>query len=226
MLDKFTISTESANRLLDVVLGVIPSLVLAIIVFVVGWVIAWFVQRGVVTVFNKAKFIDDAFRGVGFEEVTRRAGMSINIGKFFGVIIKVFIILLSLVLSLDILGFNQINDFFINRVLAYIPNVISAAIIITIGVLLANFVAKVIMSASKAASVSSGFASALSKYSIIVFTVFVALGELGVATQIINTIIGGVITAISIAIGLAFGLGGQEVASDTLKKIREEMKNR
>ena len=49
------------------------------------------------------------------------------------------------------------------------------------------------------------------------FAVVVAINQLGIATNLINTLFTGFVGALAIALGLAFGLGGRDLASRTLE---------
>jgi hypothetical protein len=49
------------------------------------------------------------------------------------------------------------------------------------------------------------------------FAIVIAVNQLGIASNLINTMVTGFIGAIALAIGLAFGLGGRDLASRTLE---------
>ena len=53
---------------------------------------------------------------------------------------------------------------------------------------------------------------------IIVLTVFIILGQLNIAEQIVNSAFIILFGAICLAFGLAFGLGGKDWASEMVKK--------
>jgi len=56
-------------------------------------------------------------------------------------------------------------------------------------------------------------------YSIVVFTIFLVLGQLKVAQEIITNAFILVSGALCLAFGIAFGLGGKDFAADLLKNI-------
>ena len=49
------------------------------------------------------------------------------------------------------------------------------------------------------------------------FAIVVAINQLGIATNLINTLFTGFVGALAVALGLAFGLGGRDLASRTLE---------
>lgn len=215
--------SSSAQAVIGAPLQYLPQLVSAVIIVVIGWIIAIIVERAIRSVFKSVSFIDESLRSLGLEKVTRRAGVRVDLGYFFGVIFKVFIIVIAFVAAFDVLGLQNINQFLTTEVLSYIPNVISSAVVLVIGLLVANFVAGLVHRATSAARVSGGLAVTITKWAIIVFSVLVALGELGVASDIIRSLIVGVIASFSLGLGLAFGLGGQQAAADFLQRIRNDL---
>jgi hypothetical protein len=61
-------------------------------------------------------------------------------------------------------------------------------------------------------------------YSIVVFTVFLVLGQLKIAQDIITNAFILVFGAFCLAFGIAFGLGGKDYAADVLKNLKANRK--
>ena len=215
--------SSNADKLLDIVFGILPQLIVAILVVLVGWIVGWLFERALRTVFRAIPVFDETLRNIGVEKITERAGMRVDLGKFFGVIVKVFVIFAFLLVAFDILGLKEINIFLTETVLSYIPSVISAALVMMLGLIVADFVSKIVSGGAKAVKVDAGLATKITKWSIIIFSALIALSELGVAQGIIEATIGGIIAAISLALGLSFGLGGQQAASDFLDRVKSDI---
>ena len=45
------------------------------------------------------------------------------------------------------------------------------------------------------------------------------LSQLGIAQDLIETLLSGIVAALALALGLAFGLGGKEKAKEVLDKV-------
>ena len=215
--------SRNAKELIELPLNVVPQLVIAIAIIIVGCIFGWLIDKVIRSIFRALPFFDTALKNVGLEEMTKRAGLRVDIGKFFGVIFRIFIIFVFLVMAFDVLNLEAVNQFFINQVLVYIPNVISASIILIIGLLAANFFGNIVVGASRAAKVEGGLAGKVTKWAIVVFSTLVALSELGVASTIIESLVVGVIAAVSLALGLAFGLGGQKSAGELIDRIKHDI---
>ena len=123
------------------------------------------------------------------------------------------------VVALDLLNLNAINVFF-SQVLAYIPRIIIAAIIIVVAAFIADIVEDVVKSATRATKLkSANFAGMVAKWAVWIFAVLEAVQQLGISLGFINGLYNGLVLTVSIALGIAFGFGGKHVAEKFLNKI-------
>lgn len=201
----------------------VPSLLLAIILFIIGLVVGSIVGKAIAQVISALK-IDKLFESAGVEEVMARMGMTLNIGKFFGVIVKWFIVIVFLMASLQIIGLTQVNDFLRTAVLFYLPKVIIAAIVLIIATILADIMRKLVVASAKAANIASAnMLGSITYYAIWGFAFIIALSELGIASAFMQILFTGLIAALALALGLSFGLGGQVAAARAIDSISKEM---
>src|SRR3989344_7426030 len=167
----------------------IPNLVAAVVVFFVGWAIAIAIGRLVEKVLVVLR-VNQAFENVkGLRDAAQRADVSINVPRLLGEIVKWFFILVTLLAATNILGLAEVSQF-LRQVLAYVPNVVVAALILVIAVVLANFVYRTVAASVSAAGFGSASAiAAVSKWAILVFALLAALVQLNVAVTLIQTIL-------------------------------------
>lgn len=202
----------------------LPRLVAAIVVFLVGWLIAVLIGK---LAFHVVKMlqIDRALDSVGFKKAWERSGFKLNSSFFFYELVKWFFIVVFLMAAANILGLNEVSQF-LKTVVLYIPNVIVAAVILLIGILVAKFLEGLVMASVKAAElVSANFLGALTKWAVVIFSLLVALAQLGIAEDIVRIIVVGIVAAVSVALGLAFGLGGQKHADDFIGGLKKRMRD-
>lgn len=201
----------------------LPNLIAALIVFFIGWAIAIAGGRLVEKMLVVLR-VNQAFEHLkGLQAATERAGLKLNIPMVVGGIVKWFLLIVTLLATTDILGLDEISTF-LTSVLLYIPNVVVAALILVIAVVLANFVYKTVSASITAAGFgSANTIAAVSKWAIIVFALLAALIQLNVAVALIQTIVTAFFAMIALAGGLAFGLGGKEVAMKWLKKFEADL---
>lgn len=204
----------------------LPNLIAALIVFFVGWAIAIAAGRIVEKLLVVLR-INVAFENIkGLNSAVQRAGLKINVPMLLGEIVKWFLIIVTLLAATDILGLNEISGF-LTSVLLYIPNVVVAALILIISVVLANFVYRTVVASITAAGFGSAhMIAAVSKWAIIVFAILAALTQLNVATTLIQTIVTALFAMLALAGGLAFGLGGRDLAAKWLKKMEVDLTGR
>jgi hypothetical protein len=217
--------TSSFQNLWIGIIQFLPNVIIACAIFLIGWLIGSAIAS-VIAQLIKSLRVDDALRHAGFEEVTKRAGMDLDSGKFLGGLVKWFIIIAFLVASLDVLGLHQVNIFIQEVVLLYLPQVIAAVLILLIAAVIAEAAQTVVTAAARAANLRSArFTGKVAHWAIWVFAILAALNQLSVASVFVQTFFTGIVVAISLAIGLSFGLGGQDVAKHYLEHMREELKH-
>ena len=214
--------TMSLLGLWERFINFLPALVGAILVFVAGWIVAVALGKAIEHIVKIIR-IDDVVEKAGTKGRLRKVGVELNIAKFFGELVKWFLILVFLMAATDILHLSQVTSF-LNSIVLYLPNVIVAAVILAVAFLLGNFVYAVIKGSTRIAGiVSATLLGTVAKWAIVIFGFLAALIQLGVASSLINTLFIGLVAMLSLAGGLAFGLGGKDEAAMILKKIRHEI---
>lgn len=214
--------TISLLGLWDRFVNFLPSLLGALLVFFFGLIMAVALGKVVEKIISLLK-IDQVLEKMKVGEKFKDAGIQIKVSKFFGELVKWFLILVFLMAATDILKLNQVSQF-LNSVILYIPNIVIATIILSVAFLLGNFVFHAVRSSTRVAGVmSASFLAVMAKWAIIIFGLLAALIQLGIAVSLVNTIFIGLIAALALAFGLSFGIGGKEEAALILKKIREDL---
>lgn len=205
------------------VLDFAPNIIVAILIIVIGWLVGLLLGRFVEQIIKGIK-LDTALAKAGVDALLRRGEINLNSGAFIGGLVKWFIIVAFLIAAFDVLHLQSITDFLQGVVLKYIPRVIVAVLILLFSGVLGDVVAKIVKSSSKAAGLSStNLIASISKWSIWIFAILVALQQLGIAVQFIGTLFMGAVGACALALGLAFGLGGRDVASKIVAEGYEDL---
>jgi hypothetical protein len=103
----------------------------------------------------------------------------------------------------------------LNEVLALGGKVIFGGVIIGLGFMIANILARIVGGASE-----GSMGSQIVKYATIVLFVAMGLKYMGLADSIINMAFGALVIGGGVAAALAFGLGGRDAAAKTLEDMR------
>ncbi len=200
----------------------LPQFIAAVVVFLVGWLIAELLGKLAYHVV-KILHVDNALGKVGFRQAWERSGFKLDTPMLFYELVKWFFVVVFLMAATNILGLVQVSEF-LRTVVFYLPNVIVAAVILLIGILVAKFSEGLVKASVKAAGLmSANFLGALTKWAVFVFSLLVALAQLQVAGDIIKIVITGLIAAGALAMGLAFGLGGVKHAEQMIGDLRRRI---
>ena len=204
----------------------LPNLIIAIIIVIIGWIVGALLGR-VVSHIIKSIRVDEALSKAGVEDALRKGGVRLNAGNFVGALVKWFIIVVFLVAAFDILHLTQVNVFLYNVVLLYLPNVIVAVLVLLLAAVIGDVMQKLVTTSARTAEFRSAhLLGTVSRWTIWIFGLLVALSQLGIAATFIQTIFTGVVVALALALGLAFGLGGQDAAARFIEKTRQEISHR
>ena len=208
-------------------LGFIPALIGAIIVFVIGWIIAVFVRRIVVEVLRKLK-VDKAFEKEEWKKALEKADLRVDVVGFIGVIVKWVLIIVFLYAAVGILGWHAFGEI-LKGIIVYLPNVIVAALIFVVAVIIADIVAKIVRVTLEGAKFTyAHIGEAIIRWTIWIFAILIILRQLLVAPELIeivfSALVYGVIAFLVISIGLAFGLGGKDTAAEILQDLKKKLK--
>lgn len=201
-------------------------LIIALAIFIIGYIVGAFVDKLIQHLFRKIN-VDNYLRTTGIEETLRRGGVALNSGAFIGALVKYFIVVVFLIASFQIVGLNQVTYFLQQVVVAYLPQVIIAVLILLAAVVIGDVMQKIVRAAAGGARIKkAALLGSITKWAIWIFAILTVLVQLGIGADLIRILFTGVVVAAAIAIGLAFGLGGQTHASELIQKMKDEMTDR
>ena len=195
------------------VVSLLPQFVFALIVVIIGWLIGGAVKHLIERIFTALK-VNQLLDAAGVDKLTERAGYKLKAGAFVGALVKWFIIVVFFVAALDALNLDQVTVFFRDVVLAYLPQVIVAVLILFGAMIVANVLHKSVEAGARAAGFGSPeLLGNFARYAIIVFAILAALSQLQIAPNLVQMLFAGFVFATSLALGLAFGFGGRDAAA-------------
>ncbi|MBU1071019.1 hypothetical protein KKG65_01245 [Patescibacteria group bacterium] len=214
----------------DVLLGIvnfIPVLLSAVLVFVFGIFVARWVKIGVVKLLNLAR-LADIISTPAVKKFLKNASITKKIDDVLGEIFRYIVLLIFFVTGVNLLGLSTVTQV-LNGVLAYLPQVFAAILILISGILLAGFLEKVVKGSLGSIDLrSSRLMGKFTSYLIMVITVLAAISQLGIAQPFVGTIFIGFVAMLSLALGLGFGLGSKDLIKQVLedwhKNFRKDTK--
>jgi small-conductance mechanosensitive channel len=202
---------QPLQNALSTFLSYLPQLVGAIVILIIGYIVAKVLQAVVGRVLKAIGF-DGWMEKGGIKQFFDRAQTTHTPATILGRLVFWFVFIIALTMAADALGIPQVSAV-LGQLIAYIPSIIAAILILILAALLANFVSGIVRGAT-----GSGLLASVAQYAIIVFAVFAAITELGIAVELTAPTFLIVLGAVALAAAIAFGLGGREVAQDILQK--------
>jgi hypothetical protein len=207
----------------------IGQLLLAVIVFVIGYLISVAIGKIISELLKSIKF-NKLFEKEGWRRALQRADVDVNPSEFIGAIFKWVFVIVSMLLAVDILQLTAFAGF-LTQVLDYLPNVVVAALLFVVAIIISDIIEKIIRATVERLKVGYGYvASSIVRWGIWIFTFFLILDQLLPANLLIQTfytsIVYGVVGALALGTGLAIGLGGKDtvakIISDMYRKFEEK----
>src|SRR5688572_4987189 len=196
-------------------LDIVPALIGAMVILLAGYLLARLIERGVERLLRRIHLNQLLDRG-GVMQAVERSGSHLNPTRVIANLIFWLVMFAVLLLAASALGLQSLADV-LQELVSYIPSVIAAIAIITIGIVLGGFVGGLIM--ASAGGLHGGPTLArVGKGGVIVLAVFMALQELGVASEIVTTAFALLFGAVALALALAFGLGNRDLAAEVTRE--------
>ena len=210
----------SLQEVWNKVITFLPELTGALLVLIVGLILASGLSKLAHKIISYTK-IDKVIAKIDAIKALTSAGIKVSVAGVIAWLIKWFFIAVTLIAVVGILGLQQVSDF-LNMVIAYLPQVAIAVLILAVGLVVGQFVYEIIEKSAKTTKVTKHTAhelAAIGKWSLIIFALLASLSQLGIAQALIEILFTGVVAALALGLGLSFGLGGKDKASKWLDKI-------
>lgn len=190
--------------------GFAPKLIAAVVVLMVGWFIARIIRKVVEKVLAKIKF-DQYVDKAGLGAPVERAGYP-DSGKLLAKLIYYMIMLTVLQLAIGVFGDSAVNEAF-DGLIAFIPKLFIAIIIVVITGVVANTVRSLVEPAVS----HLGVGPLLAKVAFVAIWViggFAAFDQLEVASDTVDTLFQTVTYSLGLILVIKFGVGGVWAARD------------
>lgn len=204
--------TTSLATALSLFLGAIPRIIGFLVILVIGWLISGALAAGVAALLRAVKFNVLAQRS-GFHGFIHNMGLRTDPSGLLANIVKWFVRLIALVVAFDALGLPAVSQV-LQQFLLWIPNLVVAVVVLVIAGLAANALSNLVRGSTEQAGFDNpDLLANITRIALWAFGIVVAVNQIGVAQELVNTLFMGFVGALALAAGLAFGLGGRETAA-------------
>ena len=212
LMSTFTERLEQSFALLGEFL---PALFGALVILFAGYLVAKVIEKGTARLLRRMHLNQLLERG-GVMQAVERSGSHLNPAKVIANLLFWCVMFAVLLVAANAIGLESLANVF-SELVSYIPSVIAAIVIIILGIVLGGFVGGLIM-ASAGGLHGGPWLARTGRAGVIVLAVFMALQELGIATDIVTTAFAILFGAVALALSLSFGLGNRELAGEITRE--------
>jgi len=199
-------------------LKVSPQLLLAIVLLFLGFVFAKLLSK-LVTVFFARLGIDDLLEKAGITGVIQRAGIKAAPGEFIGKLLFWMAMLFVVKMAAQEASIKDISEI-VMSVITFMPNAITAAIILLVGFVVADMIKNAVLNGLTAAGLS--YAQTLSKIIfgfIFILVLTVALAQINIQTELLSATVKILLASMGLAVALCLGLGLKGMARNIVSGV-------
>jgi len=222
-MDWSVIVIEPVKAMLVRAATFLPTLIGILVILIIGWIIAAVLKNVVVKLLKVIQF-DAASEKSGLSDVLRKGGIKNTLSELVGGLIYWIVMLLVFMAAMNALGMTVVASL-LDKVILYIPNVIAAVFIISIGIFFASIIGSIVMTASANAGMKQAkLLSQVTQTVIVIFATIMTLEQLNIATAILSTTITILLGAIGLAFAIAIGLGAKDIAGKLMHDLVEKLK--
>ncbi len=219
--------SDPATAMLNNILLTIPRFLGAALIILIAYLIGRWV----------AMLTEEGLRSIGFDDIINSLAQAESIrtavekmdptpgvdtvnlkdfppSRMIGLAVLIGIVLFASVEAARLLAFAAMADM-LSNVLSLATQVLFGAVIIGLGVLLANILAA---AASRGEKSSGEIMAVFVRWGVIALAAAVGLSFMGLANNIIALAFGLILGAVAVAVAIAFGVGGRDAAKKLLER--------
>jgi Conserved TM helix len=202
---------QAMGRFASLLPGILAFLVSVVLFSLIGWVLAWVVRRILIAL----RF--DERMGRGTEAVTEWSPRQTPAGLAARLVFWLFVVI-GIAVGVDAFGASS-NSTIAVGLLAYLPKLIGAGVILLVGNIVARFLSRGVLIG--AVNMNLQYARLLSlgvKWLVLVLTAAMALDHLEIGEKIVDIAFAILFGGIVLSLALSVGLGSRELVSRSIER--------
>ena len=201
--------SQPSSEMLGIVLSAIPAIAAGAVILVIAYVVGRILRD----------IVSSLLANAGFDTLPVRLGITSEPIEdpwrpswVAGYAVMIALLLVATLQVAELLGSEFFSEL-VSSVIVIGGQVLAALVALVIGVWLANLAARAIRGTG---GENAGLIANVARWAIILFTVAIALRQVGIANEIIILAFGLPVAAVAVAFAVAFGVGGRQTAAREL----------
>lgn len=193
----------------------LPKLVATIVILLAGWLVARVVEFVTSRALRRLGFDTGAAR-LRVQEVLGNAGIAAPPSRLVARLLYWILMLVFLLSAVETLGLTAVTST-IDRLIAFLPNLVAASLIVLFTVLLGKFLRNLVGSGAAVANLGQAKRLGMAANTVVVLVGSVlAIQQLGIETGLFVSVITVLVAALTLTMGIAFALGARPVVTHIL----------
>ena len=217
MMAFYSVIIDPVKEMLMKVASFVPTLLGVFVILIVGPIAGRLLSRAVHRLLKELKF-DKISDQLGLSQVFHKGGMKHSVSEGLSHLIYWLFVVIFIMVSVKVIGLTIVSDT-VDKLIAYIPHVLSAVVIVVLGIIVAKVASSLVhFAASYLDLPNPKMLRRIARWAIVVYASVIALEELGLGSLLMGSTFQMVFGALCFAVALAYGLGGREAAARHLEK--------
>ena len=216
---------DSVREMLTRVGAFIPRLIGVLLILILGWLLAKLIETAIIRLLKLVR-LDTLSEKSGANNFLAKGGIKYTLSELIGVLVYWIMMLIVIITALNALQWTVAAEL-LNRVVAYIPNVIASIVILVIGMFVSTVLAGVIRTATGNAGIKqSRLLGQITQVVVIIFAIVIALEQLNIGRIIIASAVQIILAALGLGLAIAFGTGCKDIAGKYMAELINRMKEK
>ena len=196
----------------------VPKILLALVIIIVGVIISKIVAGIIKRLLGKIG-VDRLGEKLSEIDIVQQSNVSIKISSVLSKFIYYILLLFFMIASAEALGMPAISNL-VSDIINFIPNLIVAIIMLILGLLVAEALKNVVLTALKSLGIPSANMISSFIFYFILITVFVsALRQAAVETEFLETNLSILIAGIVFAFAIGYGLASKDLLKNIISSF-------
>lgn len=201
----------------------IPNVIAAIVIALFGYFIAKLTGKAVTTLCRRIG-LDKIGEKLNNTELLSSTDLKFSPSRLLGTVIYVILLLVFLVMATDILQMQTVSDM-VAGIINYIPNLISALILLILGILLADFIKGIVKTACDSLGIPSGKIISTFIFYLVFLTMMIsALSQAKIDTSLITSNMTVILAGVVGAFALGYGFAARDTMANFLASFYSKRK--
>lgn len=199
----------------------VPNVLLALAIIIVGWILAKWIAKMLQRILASVG-IDRIATRLNSIDLIQRANMTIVPSKILSKIIYYFLLLVVIIAATDTLRMPVVSQL-VRDTINYIPYLISAFFILFIGLLIADFLRDLTLTACKSLNIPAAkFVAGFVFYFLLLNFVMIALEQAGINTNFITDNLSIILAGIVLSFSIGYGFASRALVSNYIASFHSK----